>query len=85
MQINGQTPEQQGTEQRVGAPLGLPNAPGITLKLPSSLSQSPNVFSGVFAAAEFEEGFRKNLEFTRNLELTRKVQQVRFVQCKSNF
>lgn len=71
---NGQTPE-QGGDHRVGS--GLPITPGMMLKLPSSLGQSPNIFSN-FSAAEIEGELRKNLDFTR------KVQQVNLTYYLSN-
>ncbi|KAI6215013.1 hypothetical protein M3Y94_00335200 [Aphelenchoides besseyi] len=73
MQINGQTPE-QATEQRVtNGQLALPTTPaGLTmLKLPSSLSQSPNLFSNVFSAADIGDELRKNIDINRKLQQLR--------------
>jgi hypothetical protein len=69
MQINGQTPDQI-TEQRIGGQSGLPITPNIMLKLPSSIAQSPSIFSNMLSAAEIEGKIRENLDFSR------KVQQV---------
>lgn len=73
MQISGQTTE-TGADAN-GAQLNLPTTPaGLgVLKLPSSLTQSPNIFSNLNAlnAAELENGLRKTMD------IQRKVQQVR--------
>ncbi|KAI6177214.1 BZIP domain-containing protein [Aphelenchoides bicaudatus] len=77
MQISGQTPE-QGAESRVGAQLGLPVTPsGITLKLPSSLNQSPSVFANVLSAAEIEGKLRENLDFSRKFQQLREANLVK--------
>jgi hypothetical protein len=77
MQISGQTPE-HGTEPRVSSQMGLPITPsGITLKLPSSLNQSPNIFSNVLSAAEIEGKLRENLDFSRKFQQLREAHLIK--------
>lgn len=62
MQINGQTSEQNGDTN--GTQLNLTNPAGLTmLKLPSSLAQSPSIFSNLNAlnAVELENGLRRKV------------------------
>ncbi|CAD5215778.1 unnamed protein product [Bursaphelenchus okinawaensis] len=72
MQINGQGPEQTPDS---GGQINLPTTPsGLSmLKLPSTLAQSPSIFSNlnVLNAADLENGLRKTMDFQR------KVQQLR--------
>ncbi|CAD5221737.1 unnamed protein product [Bursaphelenchus xylophilus] len=71
MQINGQNEQTPDS----GGQINLPTTPsGLSmLKLPSTLAQSPSIFSNlnVLNAADLESGLRKTMDFQR------KVQQLR--------
>lgn len=74
MQIS-QTQEQLEQNGLVPPTVGLPTTAGITmLKLPSSLSQSPGIFSNISVLSADLEG-----ELRKTIDLSRKVQQV----CKA--